>query len=154
MGLSRPFALSESFSLGPWASYEYLHLTVDGYNEGDGPHALDMDDNSLDLHRVKLGLEGAWQDLDSGLLVSARAYYLGLYGDRDSEVDAFFTNDPASRINGFTSIGDTMDENNLGLGLNLELPLSENWSVGGGYNVLLGDTTTSQEGNISATFKF
>ena len=154
LGLARAFALGDGFGLKPFATYEYMHLKVDGYDEGAGVHALTVDDNNLNLHRVRAGLEGIWQEERSGLKVSSQAYYLGLYGDRDSRVGAFFTNDPAGRANGFSSLGDTLDENNLGLGLNLSLPVNDRLSVGCGYGVLFGKTTISQEGMVTASIKF
>ena len=51
-------------------------------------------------------------------------------------------NDP---VNGFTTAGNRLEQENLGLGLTLSLPFGKNWGISAGYNVLLGANTTSQQ---------
>ena len=59
----------------------------------------------------------------------------------------------ADPVNGFDIIGNGLDENNLGLGAKIGLPLGPNWELGLGYDALIGDdavttraTPTSRSG--------
>ncbi len=150
LGLGRPFALGDGFSLRPAVGYDYIHIDTDGYDEGAGTYALETDDYSLSLHRLKAGMDLGWQ-AENGLTVNGEVYYLGLYGDRHAEVSSHFVNDP---VNGFTAVGNGLDENSLGLGLNVSFPVSEQWELGAGYNVLFGKDATSQQGMLKAVFRF
>ncbi len=150
LGLGRTFDLNSGFWLRPGASYDYIHASVDGFNEGAGDFSLSVDDYDLDLHRVKAGLEAGWES-EAGFTASAEAYYLGLYGDREAETDGHFVADPA---NGFDIIGNGLDENSLGLGAKIGLPLGPNWELGVGYDFLVGSDATTHQGSATVTFRF
>ena len=150
LGLGRTFDLNSGFWLRPGASYDYIHASIDGFDEGTGALALDIDDYNLDLHRLKAGLEAGWES-ESGFTASAEAYYLGLYGDREAKTDGHLTADP---VNGFEVIGNGLDENSLGLGAKLALPVGPNWELGVGYDFLVGSDATTHQGSATVTFRF
>ena len=154
LGLGRTFQLGQlgqgAFWLRPGASYDYIHLSTDGFDEGAGLLSLSVDDYDQDLHRVKAGLEAGWE-AESGFTASAEVYYLGLYGDHEAETSGHFVADP---VNGFDIIGNGLDENNLGLGAKIGLPLGPNWELGLGYDALIGDDAVTHQGNANVTFRF
>ncbi len=150
LGLGRTFSFNNGFYLRPGARYDYIHLSTDGFDEGDGLFALNVDDYDQNLHRVKAGLEAGYE-AQNGLRLAAEAYYLGLYGDRRARASAHFTADP---VNGFTAIGDALDENNLGLGARASYSVNEQWELGAGYNAIIGKDTISNEINMDVTFRF
>ena len=152
-GLGRTFWIKETgmgLWLRPGASYDYIHIKTDGFDEGAGTYALNMSGYDQDLHRVKAGLEAGWAS-ESGLMASAEAYYLGTYGDRVTETSGYLINDPA---NGFNVIGNGLDENSLGLGAKVDLPLGPNWELNIGYDFLLGEKATTHQGSAMVTFRF
>ena len=151
LGLGRTFQLGQSaFWLRPGASYDYIHLSTDGFDEGAGLLSLSVDDYDQNLHRVKAGLEAGWEST-GGFTASAEVYYLGLYGDNEAETSGHFVADP---VNGFDIIGNGLDENNLGLGAKIGLPLGPNWELGLGYDALIGDDAVTHQGNANVTFRF
>ena len=153
VGLGRTFWLKETglgFWLRPGASYDYIHIKTDGFDEGAGTYALNMGSYDQDLHRFKAGLEAGWE-AESGFTASAEAYYLGVYGDLEAETSGYFINDPG---NGFDIIGNGLDENSLGLGAKVGLPVGPNWELNVGYDFLLGENATTHQGSAIVTFRF
>ena len=151
--LTALWALNEAglgFWLRPGASYDYIHIKTDGFDEGAGIYALNMGSYDQDLHRFKAGLEAGWE-AESGFTASAEAYYLGVYGDREAETSGYFINDPA---NGFDIIGNGLDENSLGLGAKVDLPVGPNWELNVGYDFLVGENATTHQGSAMVTFRF
>ena len=149
-GLGRAFHFPGGFFLRPGASYDYIRADIDGFDEGAGKYALKVDDYSQNLHRLKAGLEGGWE-ADNGALVSAEVYYLGLYGDTEAATTGHFTADP---VNGFAIIGNGPDKNNFGFGVNVSVPVSPNWEVGIGYDLLMGSDSVTNQGTANVTFRF
>ena len=152
-GLARTFRLSDQgfgFWLRPNASYDYIHLSTDGFDEGSGELAISVGDYDQDLHRVKAGLEAGYE-FESGLTASAEAYYLGVYGDREAETSGHFINDAA---NPWSLVGNGLDENSLGLGAKVGLPLGPNWDLGVGYDFLAGEDASTHQGTATITFRF
>ena len=149
-GLARPFALAENWTLRPGVLYDYLHISVDGYRESSGPASFDVDSFTQRLHRVDAGTDLAWRH-ENGATVSGRAAYVGIYGDRSGRTTAVSVVEPDLE---FTSVGNALDEHNLELGILGELPLTRAFSVGAGYNALLGETTTTQEVRLTLRYEF
>ena len=151
LGLGRPFELGSGFSLRPGVAYDFIHISTDGFDEGQGQLALRSDDYTQDIHRFKSGVDLSWTERKSGFTATGEVYYLGVYGDRDAQTSAHFVSDP---VNGFTMLGNSLDRDSLGLGLNVALPVTEQWELSAGYNVLLGSDTVSQQGTLNVKFKF
>lgn len=149
-GLGRTFALDDGFYLRPGAAYDYIRIDTDGFDEGEGAFTLSLDDYNQNLHRVKAGLEGGWES-ESGFLASLEVYYLGLYGDREAESSGRFVADPE---NGFSVVGNGLDENNLGIGVGLTLPAGPNLDLGIGYDALMGGDAITHQGTANVTFRF
>ena len=153
LGLGRTFWMNGTCRgvwLRPGASYDYIHTSVDGFDEGAGEFAIKMDDYDLDIHRVKAGLEAGYE-FDSGFWVLGEAYYLGVYGDREAKATGYFVGDP---VNGFDVIGNGLDENNLGLGAKIGLPVGPNWELNVGYDYLVGEDAMTHQGSANITFRF
>ena len=151
LSLGRSFALDSAISLRPFASYVYMHLHTNSYSEGDGTYALRFSGSNNDLHRLQGGADMAYT-FDKGAFVSGRAYYSGLYGDRRGASRIAFSMDPDQ--NTFTSRGDAMDENSLGLGVSAGVPLMDNLRLSLGYDCLAGKDNTSHIGNLSVVYTF
>lgn len=151
VSLGRSFGLGDGISLRPFVSYEYLYLHTDSYNEGDGAYALRFGGSHNNLHRLQSGADLTYT-FDSQAFVNGRAYYSGLYGDRRGTSRIAFSMDPDQ--NTFTSLGDAMDENSLGLGLSAGVPLMDNLRLSFGYDCLTGKDNTSHAGTLSLTYAF
>lgn len=151
LSLGRSFVLSSELSLRPFVSYDYLYLHTDSYSEGDGTYALRFGGSHNNLHRLQSGADLAYT-FDNEAFVSGRAYYSGLYGDRRGTSRIAFSMDPDQ--NTFTSRGDAMDENSLGLGLSAGVPLMDNLRLSFGYDCLTGKDNTSHAGTLSLAYTF
>ena len=142
--LARPFALAENWTLRPYASYQYLHLSVDGYDEGNAAGAVSLDDYSQILNRLKAGADLIWRH-ESGASALLGLNYTGLYGDREAETTGRYTLGQAGR---FTAVGNGLDENSLGVELLGELPVSDNISLTAGYSMLVGAHASTHQGQM------
>lgn len=150
-GLSRAFALNENFVLRPLASYEYLHLKVSGYDEGMGTNNLNIDGYTQGIHRLKAGLEFEYV-ANNGIQAGARAYYQGMYGDREGMTHVFFNADPLHTP--LAASGNPVDENSLGLGVFGELPFTDSVCLSLGYDFLVGADVQSHQGSVSLKVAF
>lgn len=149
--LGRSYALADTVSMRPFVSYEYMRLDVDGYAEDAGLYALHFGSTRNELHRLLAGGSLTW-DVTEGASLSGRAYYAGLYGDRRARAEASFVMDQAH--NTFTSTGDPLDKDSLGLGLGVNLPLMTNLRASVNYNLLTGKDSTSHQVDLSLVFRF
>ena len=163
VGLSRLYSLRHpNFCLRPGINYDFFRLMAGGFHEngnGNRPYAFDIEDNlyglrlddhSLNVHRLKVGLDFQWQPR-RWFQATTEVYYLGMYSDNPASADAYFVND---QVNHFTSVANPIAANNLGLGMQLRLPFDNGWELSTGYTTLLGGTTTSQQTSLNAVWKF
>jgi len=152
LGLSRLLVSgSGGFCLRPGVQYDFLRMMTDRFLENDGgAYSLHMDNHTQNLHRVKAGIDLNWQPTRR-FLATGEIYYLGIHGDRSAKTRARFVNDPG---NAFEVTGRPIEQNNLGLGLQLRAPLGERWELGGGYTALIGGNTTSRQIAMNAVWKF
>ena len=138
---------SPGFCLRPGVNYDYIRLMMDGFHEdGGGLYALHFDKYSQDLHRLKIGLDVNWQPR-RWFNATGEIFYLGMYA-RSPQTRAHLVNDP---VNGFTTVGTQIDQNNLGL--QLHLPLNR-WELGAGYTALFARDTASQQATLNAVYRF
>jgi hypothetical protein len=77
-----------------------------------------------------------------------------MYGNRSPQSRAYFVNDPA---NTFATEGYPTEQNNVGTGVRLHLPVSDRFELTIGYSALygLGSTATkSQQGTLIAVYRY
>ena len=135
----------------PGVQYDFLGMTTEGFREsGIDTFMLHVDNYTQNLHRVKTGIDLNWQPT-RGFNATGEVYYLGLFGGRSAQTQARFANDPG---NAFDVTGWPIEQNSLGLGLQLSVPLGRQWEFGAGYTALIGRNTTSQQANLNAVWKF
>lgn len=151
LSLGRTFGLGGDVTARPFASYEFIRLDVDGYNEGDaGLFGLKVGKSRSDLHRLQAGTSLAYA-LDKGF-VEGRVFYAGLYGDKTPEADLTMTRDPS----GYTmrGAGWAQDEHAAGLGINFGLNLWGAARLSGGYSFIGGSNIASHQAELTLSIPF
>ena len=115
---------------------------MEGYGGGAGDEGVTMAGRVQRVRRVHCGAERAWKHR-SGFRVSARTWYRGLYGDRQSRVPTYFTADPDRNI--FVNTSHSEDKNSLGLGMKVEVPLGDRVELGANYAWTRGRNARSHQ---------
>lgn len=151
VSLARSFQLNDTFKVRPFASVEHIYLRTKGYRENEGIFALAFGLHTQNLQRFTVGSELDYK-LDEKNNISAKAYYLGLSGDRHSASPAVFVMD--RNMNQFTSMGNTHDRHALGLGFNLKTALNKQTSLQLGYNLLASKNSKNHQGQLLLNFSF
>ena len=149
--LGRRFALTPSFRVRPFASYEYYNVDVDGYNEGKGVYNLKVDSYRQEIQRAKVGLDVGYKHAPSGAYVDAQAYYACDFGDLKAKTDVAFTQDLSTK---YKAKGNTLDKNVVGAGLFAGIPLSEKINFSGSYTLEYGKEAVSQQIALNIVFTF
>ncbi|MDR2891640.1 MAG: autotransporter outer membrane beta-barrel domain-containing protein [Deltaproteobacteria bacterium] len=155
-------SLARSFELGtfdhgsniaarPFATYEFMHLGVNAYNEGQaGAFGLRVGKNNSNLHRLHVGTALSYT-LNNNF-IEGRVFYAGLYGDRRPEAEVSMTRDPS----GYSMIsrGWEQDEHAAGLGIDFGLSLSDDARLSGGYAFIGGQKTASHQAELKLSVSF
>jgi hypothetical protein len=150
LSLARDVALAESVNLHPFANYEYISNDTGSRHEGSGVYALDVDGYISRIHRVTLGAK-LDKTFNNGLYAATQLYYSGLYGDRDKQATARFTN--AAQYD-FSANALPQERNSLGIGLSAGMKAGENVELSINYDYLGGSNIKSHQGYAQVNYRF
>lgn len=103
------------------------------------------------MHFLRAGTDVTWL-INEAAHIRGQVYYLGLLGDTRPEADATFVTD-ADR-HAYTSYGDRLDRNMLGLGLDGVLRVSKDFELALRYSFETGKDTYSHYGGVYFTLNF
>ncbi len=150
-GIARSWEIFPALAFKPMATYEFLRLKTDAYNESDGYYGLTLATTNQSLHRVKAGMETIWK---SGRWVelSAGVWYQGIHGDRSMRVPTYFTMDPEQNM--FNNTGHHADRDSVGLGLNCSVLLRDNIRLGAEYTFIAGKRSTTHLGSAAVNISW
>lgn len=130
---------------------QYANISIDDYTEsGWGLQAQSRDSTSNSFWRSDLGAELLWQPTQA-ITVSGRLGWVHIYGDRQADLKAYFSADPASP---FISYGDPLNRDSMSVALAVSFPLGQSLSIKLDYQGDFGPESSSHGGEIAAVFEF
>lgn len=154
--VGRRFSVGQELIFRPFAAYDVQYARF-----GDFAMRMDpsdafretYDSHSETLHRFRFGLEFQRRFAERFAL-GAKAYYIGLAGDRAATTRFSFSN-PGSGYH-FSSIqrGDALDRHAGALDLDLLIRLSARASLGVGYGLKAGENHVSHRAGLNFTISF
>jgi hypothetical protein len=150
LGFGRRFQFLEDCVLRPFADWNYFHVNRHSYVERADIYGLRHESSRNNIHRIQVGLEGAWA-VEKGSL-GVKVYWSGLRGDTLDTASTSFVMDPDG--NRFTAPLDRQDENSLGLAFNAGVKLGSSTELRFEYSLLAGKNTTAHQGMLGLRHAF
>ena len=152
-GLGRTLELGSGFSLTPRAGYDFIQLEVESHaEETGGLFPLAFDRARQNLHRFSLGAELDWQ-AENGLGLVLRGGWGRLSGDLEGRAAVqVLTQGPGRPI--YQAAGDALDKNVAEVGLGLDVPLGDDWSLNLDYDGAFSRQVEAHGGEMKLNFRF
>ncbi|MDR3210442.1 MAG: autotransporter outer membrane beta-barrel domain-containing protein, partial [Planctomycetota bacterium] len=131
-----------------FANYDYQNIGVDGWNEAvsQGPMALAMGRQNLDLHRLWLGL-GYDLNYSESTLISLQGYYAGYFGDRQGMAAGQLLGAPIGQRD-FVNSSDPVARDHVGASVLLDYSINQNITLNAGYTFQMARKTRAMRGDL------